>query len=84
MAEVADMNIPHIALVWGFESAHRIVQVAEVDWGLQACTTSFCEVDKLPSDAPVFLNRVRTFGVSSAGHWWGRLAAMLGRAALTC
>ena len=28
-----------------------------------------------------YLNTVETFGVATAGHWWGRLAAMLGRAA---
>ena len=81
MAEVEESRMPHLALVWDFESAHRIVQVAEADWGLQACTTSFCQTDRLPEDALVYLNTVGTFGVSTAGHWWGRLAGMLGRCA---
>ena len=45
MAEVKDRRLPHIALVWDFESAHRIVQVAEEDWGLQACTPATCSTD---------------------------------------
>mgnify|MGYP007045262269 CR=1 FL=1 len=36
-----------------FEAAHRIVQVAEEDWGLQACTTSCGNTGKLPEDAPL-------------------------------
>ena len=81
MAELEEARRPHIALGWDCESAHRTVQVAEEDWGLQACTASFCEVEKLQGDAVVFLNKVGTFGLSSVGHWWGRLAGMLGRAA---
>ena len=40
-----------------------------------------CDVRALPDDAVIYLNKVGTFGFSSAGHWWGRLAGMLGRGA---
>ncbi len=36
--EVEEQREAHIALVWDFKSAHRLVQVAPQDWGLQACT----------------------------------------------
>jgi len=54
--------------------AHRRVKVREEDWGLQAC--------KLEGDPDtVYVNKVGTFGVSSAAYWWARLLAMVVRAA---
>ncbi len=38
MAEIEDMGESHIAVVWDFKSAHRLVQVAAKEWGLQART----------------------------------------------
>ena len=55
--------------------AHRLVKVAEEDWGLQACRTGVG-----PGES-VWLNKVGTFGVSSASYHWSRLTGGLGRSA---
>ncbi len=81
MAEIEDMGESHIAVVWDFKSAHRIVQVHPDDWGLQACTLADLRGVTPVADTPVVLNTVVTFGFSTAGHWWGRLAAMTTRGA---
>lgn len=70
-----------LGLVWDFVSAHRIVAVHPSDWGLQACTLADRRGKELGGDVEVFVNTVGTFGFSTAGHWWGRLAAMLIRLA---
>ena len=54
--------------------AHRRVWVARQDHGLQACKTS---------PGRIWLNQVGTFGVGSAGYWWGRLGASAGRLILS-
>ena len=66
--------------MWDFKSAHRIVAVVEEDWGLQACTVDGEGKRALSNDDDVMLNTVGTFGISSAGNWWGRLAAAIVRA----
>ena len=45
------------------------------DWALQAC-----RLDST-SDA-IWLNKVGTFGIASAGYWWSRLASGIGRASV--
>ena len=61
------------ALTGDVKHAHRLVKVAEEDWGLQACRTN--------ANGPghLWLNLVGTFGVSSAAYHWARLMAGLGR-----
>lgn len=49
--------------------AHRQVQIDRRDVGYQAC--------QLEKGGPVFANLVGTWGVASAGYWWGRLGAGL-------
>lgn len=69
-----------LGIVWDFASAHRICQVHPEDWGLQACTLADLR-NRTPGDeVEVFFNTVGTFGYITAGHWWGRLAAMIVRA----
>ena len=80
MAEIQDTKMSHISFVWDFKSAHRIVPVAKEDWGLQACTIDGKGMHQLNDEAEVLLNTVGTFGISSAGYWWGRLAAAIVRA----
>ena len=70
-----------LGLVWGFGSAHRMVAVHPSDWGLQACTLADLRGKEPGDDVEVFVNTVGAFGFSTAGHWWGRLAAMLIRLA---
>ena len=54
--------------------AHRLVRVAEEDWGLQACKTGV-RPDR------IWINTVGTFGIGSAAYYWSRLMAGIGRAA---
>eukprot|EP00435_Cladocopium_sp_Y103_P024615 s4687_g6.t1 len=54
------------------KAAHRLVKIRESDWRLLVC--------KADSDSPVcWVNRVGTFGVSSAPYWWSRLFGLTGR-----
>lgn len=80
LQETDDEGMLHIGVVWDFASAHRVCQVHPSEWGSKACTPADLR-GSTPSDgvAP-YLNTVGTFGFSTAGHWWGRLAAMLTRA----
>ena len=50
--------------------AHRRVHILEKDWGLLACRVR---------DSKVWLNKVGTFGVGSAGYYWTRLASAIHR-----
>ena len=52
------------ALTGDVKRAHRLVKVAEEDWGLQACRTNANGCGHL------WLNLVGTFGVSSAAYHW--------------
>ena len=53
-------------LMGDVSKAHRRVKVRKQDWGYQACRLH---------PGRVWLNCVGTYGISSAGYWWGRLAA---------
>ena len=50
--------------------AHRRVKVRPQDWGFQACRLR---------PGKVWINKVGTYGVGSAGYWWTRLAAAFHR-----
>ncbi|CAE7438573.1 unnamed protein product [Symbiodinium sp. CCMP2592] len=64
-----------IGLTGDVKRAHRLSKIAPEDWGLQACKTGVGGQDKL------WLNKVGTFGISSAAYHWSRLMSGLGRAA---
>jgi len=64
-------SIPFFALTADVKEAHRQVRVAPQDVPLQAC--------QLEPGGDVYLNLVGTYGVASAGYWWGRLGAALSR-----
>ena len=54
------------------KAAHRLVKVRRCDWPYMCC--------KANTDSPtVWVNRVGTFGISSAPYWWAKLFAMVGR-----
>lgn len=53
--------------------AHRLVRVAEADWGLLACKTGV-RPDR------IWINTVGTFGIGSAAYHWSRLMSGIGRA----
>ena len=77
LKDAEDENEKLLGLVWDFTSAHQAVAAHEDDWGLQACTLADLRGKVLGDDVDVYLNTVGAFGFSTAGHWWGRLAAML-------
>ena len=49
-----------------------VVPIAEEDWDLLGCRSG--------EGKPVYINTTGTFGVASAGYWWGRLAGAMVRA----
>lgn len=53
-------------------SAHRLVKIRKKDWTLVCCKTH-------TSSPVVWVNKVGTFGISSAPYWWTRLFACVGR-----
>ena len=55
----------HFLLVGDVAKAHRRVKVRKEDWGWQACRL-------VPGK--IWVNCVGTYGISSAGYWWSRLA----------
>ena len=55
-------------LVGDVSKAHRRIQIRRQDWGWQVCRI---EAGK------TWVNCVGTYGVASAGYWWGRLASSL-------
>ena len=60
------------ALCADIKQAHRNVKVRESDWPKLGCKSS-------SSSRVLWLNRVGTFGVSSAAYHWTRLFATVGR-----
>ena len=79
MHEQEESGFTYVAVTWDYKNAHRIIDVAEEDWGLQACSTNETTVKKPDPEAKIFLNTVGTFGTSPIGYWWGRLGAMISR-----
>ena len=71
MQECRESGQPYFAATADVQEAHRQVHVAPEDAPLQAC--------QLSPGGPVFVNLVGTYGISSAGYWWGRLGAALTR-----
>ena len=63
--------VQKLLVAFDIKSAHRLVPVQKEDWGLQAF--------RLDESEEVFMNRVGTFGITTASFWWGRVAATLFR-----
>jgi hypothetical protein len=63
-----DLKLVPFSLIADVSKAHRRVRHKRQEHGLLAC-----KVDE--ADDHVFVNRVGTFGVSSAAYWWTRLFA---------
>ena len=53
-------------------AAHRLVKVRKKDWAFMCCRSD-------SSSRTVWVNKVGTFGISSAPYWWAKLFAMIGR-----
>ena len=62
----------HFMILYDIRKAHRTIPVREGDWGYQACRVDGQRTaDGRPT---VWLNKVGTFGISSAAYWFGRVA----------
>ena len=82
MAELArDGQGKHFALAVDVAKAHRRIPIVEEEWGLLACRAVGASGPPKATDT-LYVNTVGTFGVASAGYWWGRLAALLHRVGL--
>eukprot|EP00435_Cladocopium_sp_Y103_P044902 s3525_g12.t1 len=53
-------------------SAHRLVKVRRKDWPFMCCRAD-------SQSQTVWVNRVGTFGLSSAPYWWAKLFSLVGR-----
>lgn len=54
------------------KSAHRLVKIRKMDWPYMACKAD-------SNSSTVWVNKVGTFGISSAPYWWSKLFALVGR-----
>ena len=71
MREKARIGERPFALTADVKEAHRQVSIDPCDWHLLGCQV-------IPGSS-VYINKVGTFGISSAGYYWSRVAAALGR-----
>ena len=79
LQEVSEIGEPRFTLVLDVRKAHRLVPIAEKDWGYQACRIDDEYGDQ--GEPTVWLNKAGTFGIGSAAYWWGREGALLMRLA---
>ena len=66
--EARDRGDIMMAILGDFKGAHRTIKICQDEWGMLGC--------KLRSPT-TWVNKVGTFGCSSAAYWWGRLAGAL-------
>ena len=72
LRETSESRESYFVLGADISAAHRLVKIREADWHLLGC--------KADSDAQtIWINKVGTFGVSSAAYWWTRLFGCVGR-----
>ena len=66
LRERVSAGVKSFGIMGDVSKAHRRVKVREQDWGYQACQL---EAGK------IWINKVGTYGIASAGYWWARFAA---------
>ena len=71
LPEIEEERKKHLGPSLDFEGAHRLILVAEDDWGLQAYTEEDLGSEAPSDETSVILHTVGTFGVSTAGVAWG-------------
>ena len=71
MREKAALGERSFALTADVKEAHRQVPIAPQDWHLLGC--------QVTPGSDVYINKVGTFGISSASYYWSRVASSLGR-----
>ena len=74
---VAEQRAGAFSVAADVKAAHRLVKVRPADWPLLACRAE-------SSDKVVWVNRVGTFGISSASLWRSRLFGGVGRLIGAC
>ena len=70
MCECAETGKTYLSMQADVRMAHRRILHRESDWPLLACAVE---------PGKVWLNRVGTFGISTASYWWGRMASLVAR-----
>ena len=69
----------HFALKYDVSKAHRRVPIDPREWGLLACRAGGSDGDSPQDHETLYINKVGTFGVGSAGYWWSRLFGLVMR-----
>ena len=70
--EVHDSQEAVFTISADISAAHRRVKIRREDWRLLACRSD-------ASSKVIWVNKVGTFGISSAPLWWTRLFSLVGR-----
>ena len=70
--EVHDSKEAVFTISADISAAHRRVKIRREDWRLLACRSD-------ASSKVIWVNKVGTFGISSAPLWWTRLFSLVGR-----
>ena len=70
--EVTETKEARFSISADIKSAHRLVKLRSRDHPLICCKTS-------STSETIWVNKVGTFGVSSASYWWTRLMGTVGR-----
>jgi hypothetical protein len=67
----AESGEPHFALTLDVSDAHKTILIHPDDWPRQAC--------QVRPGEDIFMHKTGTFGIASAGYWWGRFGAAVSR-----
>lgn len=70
--EARETNEAPFAVSADISAAHRLVKIRRKDWAYMSCRAD-------SGSATVWVNRVGTFGISSAPYWWAKLFSLVGR-----
>lgn len=73
LRKLQDSHSVALAILGDVSKAHRRFKHCPEEHGLMACQIQ-------SSDDHIFINKVGTFGISSAAYWWGRIFGAVGRA----
>jgi hypothetical protein len=66
LRERVSAGVKSFGVMGDVSKAHRRVKIRDQDWGYQACQLE---------PGRIWINKVGTYGVTSASYWWARFAA---------
>ena len=72
LKQLQDNHSVALAILGDVSKAHRRFKHCSEEHGFMACRVK-------PDDNFIFINKVGTFGISSAAYWWGRIFGAVGR-----